>query len=50
MIEKVNVRRRQDLEENFHEIIKKNLMKIKTKSGRFVKIKCRWSKRERANL
>jgi hypothetical protein len=39
-----------ELETEFHEIIKKNLMKIKTKSGRFVKIKCRWSKRERANL
>lgn len=50
MIEKVNVRRKQDLEENFHEIIKKNLMKIKTKGGRFVKVKCRWSKHERTNL
>jgi len=50
MIEKINVRRRQDLEEKFHEIIKKNLMKIKTKGGRFVKVKCRWSKHERTNL
>jgi hypothetical protein len=50
MIEKVNVRRKKDLETEFHEIIKKNLMKIKTKSGRFVKVKYRWSKRERANL
>ena len=50
MIEKVNVRRRQDLETKFHEIIKKNLMKIKTKSGRFVKVKCRWRKHERTNL
>ena len=50
MIEKINVRRRQDLETEFHEIIKKNLMKIKTKRGRFVKVKCRWRRRERANL
>ena len=50
MIEQVKVRRRQDLEEKFHEIIKKNLMKIKTKSGRFVKVKCRWRKHERTNL
>jgi hypothetical protein len=50
MIEKINVRRKQDLETEFHEIIKKNLMKIKTKSGRFAKVKCRWDKHERANL
>jgi len=50
MIEQVKVRRRQDLEEKFHEIIKKNLMKIKTKGGRFVKVKCRWRKHERTNL
>ena len=50
MIEKINVRRKKDLETEFHEIIKKNLMKIKTKSGRFVKVKCRWRKHERANL
>ena len=50
MIEKINVRRKKDLETEFHEIIKRNLMKIKTKSGRFVKVKCRWSKHERTNL
>jgi hypothetical protein len=50
MIEKVDVRRKHDLEENYHEIIKKNLMKIKTKSGRFFKVKCRWQKHERTNL
>jgi hypothetical protein len=44
MIEKLNVRRKHDLENEFHEIIKKNLMKIKTKRGTFVKIKCRWTK------
>jgi hypothetical protein len=44
MIEKLNVRRKHDLENEFHEIIKKNLMKIKTKRGTFVKIKCRWNK------
>lgn len=50
MIEKINIRRKKDLETEFHEIIKRNLMKIKTKSGRFVKVKCRWSKHERTNL
>jgi hypothetical protein len=50
MIEKINVRRKEDLEEKFHEIIKQNLMKIKTKGGRFVKVKCRWSKHERAHI
>jgi hypothetical protein len=50
MIEKINVRRKEDLETEFHEIIKKNLMKIKTKAGRFVKVKCRCDRRERANL
>jgi len=41
---------KQDLETKFHEIIKQNLMKIKTKGGRFVKVKCRWSKHERAHI
>lgn len=50
MIEKIRVRRRRDLEEKFHEIIKKNLMKIKTKEGRFSTVKCRWEKHERAHL
>ncbi|MFA5363699.1 MAG: hypothetical protein WC325_00775 [Candidatus Bathyarchaeia archaeon] len=44
MIEKVNVRRKDDLENEYHEIIKKNLMRIKTKRGTFVKVKCRWKK------
>jgi len=50
MIEKINVRRRQDLEEQFHEIIKKNLMKIKAKAGRVVKVRYRCDRRERAHL
>ena len=50
MIEEIKVRRRQDLEEKFHEIIKKNLMKIKTKAGCVVEVKCRWRRRERAHL
>ena len=50
MIEKIRVRRRRDLEERFHEIIKKNLMKIKTKAGRFSTVRCRWEKHERAYL
>jgi len=50
MIEKIRVRRRRDLEEKFHEIIKKNLMKIKTKAGRFSTVKCRWEKHERLHL
>ena len=50
MIEKIKVRRSQDLEEKFHEIIKKNLMKIKAKAGRFVKVRCRWRRHERAHL
>jgi hypothetical protein len=50
MIEKIRVRRRQDLEAQFYEIIKKNLMKLKAKGGRFVKIKCRWRRHERAHL